>query len=455
MNLPDYFLADLPPGAELTAGLLRDACETLKRNRDQYLAARTTSAMVGLLVQVAQSWLRTDYPLRRCALDQGPSATGFSRATLSRGLDTFFSTLTPEGFKALLEQDLGHPDRLDRFCCTNAEQGSNRLAMATGPRFLVHIAAGNVPNPVLISMVLGLLLRSAQFVKCATGTALLPRLFAHSLYDADPKLGSCLEVAEWKGGNTLLEGVLFEAADCVTATGSDETLSSVRQRLPPTARFVGYGHKLSVAYVSAEALSASSWRNTLERAADDIVAWNQLGCLSPHVLYVQDGGTAGPENFAEALAAVLASREQSEPRGELPDKTAAAIASRRSIYELRAAHDPATRLWSSKGSTAWTVVYEADSPVQLSCLHRFIYVKLVKDLAAALQNADPFRGKVSTVGLAGADHELQSLATLLAAWGVPRVCPLGRMQNPPLAWRHDGRLSLEALATWTDWEQGR
>ena len=40
----------------------------------------------------------------------------------------------------------------------------------------------------------------------------------------------------------------------------------------------------------------------------------------------------------------------------------------------------------------------------------------------------------------------------LAHWGVARVCPLGQMQNPPLAWRHDGRPALEDLVTWTDWE---
>jgi len=28
------------------------------------------------------------------------------------------------------------------------------------------------------------------------------------------------------------------------------------------------------------------------------------------------------------------------------------------------------------------------------------------------------------------------------------------MQNPPLAWRHDGRPPLADLVSWTDWETG-
>src|SRR5208282_6542630 len=101
-----------------------------------------------------------------------------------------------------------------------------------GSEFLVHIAAGNIPNPTLMSVVLGLLTRSAQFVKCASGSAFLPRLFVHSIYDADPKLGACLEIAEWRGGNVELEAALFAAANCVTATGSDEMLAAIRSRLP-------------------------------------------------------------------------------------------------------------------------------------------------------------------------------------------------------------------------------
>jgi len=126
--------------------------------------------------------------------------------------------------------------------------------------------------------------------------------------------------------------------------------------------------------------------------------------------------------------------------------------SRRGIYEVRAAHSPETLLWRSKDSTAWTVVYEADPRFQLSCLNRFIYVKAVKDLEEALQNTEGVRGKVSTVGLAAPEDKAQALARDLARWGVPRVCRLGQMQEPPLPWRHDGRPALADLVTWTDWE---
>ena len=46
MNLPNYFLADLPAEAALTPGMISDACQTMKRNREQYLAQRSTSSLI-------------------------------------------------------------------------------------------------------------------------------------------------------------------------------------------------------------------------------------------------------------------------------------------------------------------------------------------------------------------------------------------------------------------------
>jgi Acyl-CoA reductase (LuxC) len=452
MNLPNYFLADLPPEATLSPAMIGEACQTLKRNREQYLAGRSTQSLVKLLSDLAEHWLEPEFAFRRFALENA-SATGFSRATLERGLDNFFKQLTRENFQALLVQELGDAKRLDEICATGVEEKASRAATATAPEFLAHICAGNIPNAALTSMVLGLLTRSAQFLKCGTGASLLPRLFAHSIYDADRKLGACLEVAEWRGGEVELENALFAEANCVTATGSDETLDAIRKRLPLKTRFIGHGHRVSFGYVAVDVLYGARAKKVVSAAADDVVAWNQQGCLSPHVIYVQLGGEISAEHFGQLLAEELDKREAHEPRGEISAEESAAIASRRGIYEVRAAHAPEhTQHWCSKDSTAWTVVFEADARFQLSCLNRFIYVKPVADVRVALEHADAIRGQVSTVGIAAPEEKVSELGLQLARWGATRVCPLGQMQNPPLIWRHDGRPPLGDLITWTDIE---
>lgn len=437
MNLPDYFLADLPPEAALSPKVIVEACDVLKRNREKFLLPRSTYDLVTILCDVAADWLRPENPFRRLALEKATAQTGFSQAVLARGLDDFFRQFTPANFQALLVQDLGPRD-------------SGHLWH--GPRLLVHVAAGNLPNPALMSLTLGLLTRSAQFMKCASGASFLPRLFAHSLYEADHKLGSCLELAEWHGGDANLETPLFAAADCVTATGSDEALAAIRSRVPAQTRFLGYGQRVSLGFITRELLRPEEIAGLVSRAADDVMAWDQNGCLSPHVFYVEERGAVESDKFAELLAVELARREAAEPRGNISVAAAGEIASRRATYETLAAHRGDIKLWASPNSTAWTVVFEHQVRFRFSPLNRFIFVKPVADVAGVFEGIDELRGKVSTVGLAAPPEKFRELARQFGLWGVTRICPLGRMQHPPLTWRHDGRPALGDLITWTDVE---
>ncbi len=443
LNLPNYFLADLPPEATLSAPMIAEAGTVLKKNREKFLLPRKTGELVDLLCEVGSAWLRPENHFRQLALECGPARTGFSKAVLAKGLDQFFRRFTPENFKSLLEQELGHAERLDRFI---------NGGLACGPKLLVHIAAGNLPNPAMLSLTLGLLTRSAQFMKCASNASFMPRLFAHSIYELDHKLGSCLELAEWRGGMANLESALFSEADCVTATGSNETIASIRAQLPVKTRFIGYGQKVSFGLITREALREETVAQTVAQAADDVIAWDQNGCLSPHVFYVEERGLVESDVFAQKLAVELAQRESGEPRGAISVEESAAITSRRATYEALAAHRGDLKLWASSNSTAWTVVFEHDVRFRVSPLNRFIYVKPVPDLSAVMEGVDEIHGLVSTVGIAASPDKTAELALHFARWGAARICPLGQMQNPPLTWRHDGRSALGELVTWIDFE---
>lgn len=452
MVLPNYFLADLPPEAILRAEMITEAGQTLKRNREHYLLPRSTESIIQTLHEVARQWLAPHSPWRALALQEAPARTGFSRPMLESGLEAFFQLLTPRNLQALITQDLGHPQRLERLIANDAETFLGAQSQARGPALITHWTAGRLPTPVFTAIIHGLLVRSAQFVKCATGSSFLPRLFAHSLRDLEPKLAACLEIAEWKGGSEALESALFAETDCVVASGSDETMAALRRTLPARTRLVAHGHRVSAGYIAREALGPYDEARTLEAAARDIVTWDQLGCLSPQVIFVETGGLLPPEAFAARLAEELAKGEVTLPRGPVDAETSAAIFQRREYYRIRAAALDNTQVWMSPDSTAWSVVYEADAKFQLSCLHRFILVKAVETLDECLHQAEEFRGQWSTVGLAAVGVRAAELAQAFADWGVTRICPLGHMQFPPLTWRHDGRPVLGDLVTWSNHE---
>src|SRR4051812_21882156 len=113
MNLPNYFLADLPAQASLTPEMIGEACQTLKRNRERYLAPRSTQSLIRTLCEVGENWRQPDYALRKTVLSDGPALTGFSTETIRAGLDDFFAHFTTDNFNALLLQEFGHAQRLD------------------------------------------------------------------------------------------------------------------------------------------------------------------------------------------------------------------------------------------------------------------------------------------------------------------------------------------------------
>ena len=470
-NLPNLFLADLDNSLHLTPATIHDACHAIVRNRDHWLRHQRVRTLIELIAHVAERWLDPTDGFRKMAIEEGCRELNLQPATLGRGLDSFFRLLSIEGLEGLVIQDLGELKRLDDFGSGPIEMRMGRSSWACGPRLMGHIVAGNLPNSALTSMVLGILTKSAQFVKCPSNGSIIPRLFAHSLAQVEPKMSSCMELATWHGGSHELESALFSEADCVTATGSDEMVQSVRARLPLRVRFVSYGHRVSFSFIGNDYLSTYTVKRVVRDAVHDVTAWNQLGCLSPHVIYVQEDGVTSPEGFAEALAAELEAREKTEPRGELSVEESAAIATRRAAYQMRSTIAApqssgrdrsesifrdlpiAIRMWQSEGSTAWTVVYDTDPRFQHSCLNRFIYIKPVKHFKDALHFAEPVRHQVSTLAIAATDTRAIEYARDAANWGATRVCPIGKMQEPPLAWRHDGRPALGDLVTWTDFEQ--
>ncbi|MDC0325761.1 hypothetical protein OAM01_03280, partial [bacterium] len=288
----------MPSSDALTPAMLTDACLTLKRNRLKYLEERSTPSLIRTLANVAEHWTYPKYPIREYTLSKGPEMTGFPSATLEKGLLDFMKEITEENLQALVEQDLGHLRRLDEPCGNESDRSGQRMSMALGSELILHITGGTLPNGVFTNIILGILTKSAQLVKCASNAAFLPRMFAHSIYDTDPKLGACLEIAEWSGGDEAMEEAVYSEANLVTAMGSDKTIACIRKRLSPQIRFLGYGHQVSVGYIAKGALQGFGIRSLLNKTVDDIVAWNQLGCLSPHVIYIEESPELPPVEFA-------------------------------------------------------------------------------------------------------------------------------------------------------------
>ena len=411
-----------------------------------YLKSLTVAQMVDTVDRAIARLLDPTDPWRQKADTLLPLVTGYDADMVRLGLTGYLKTFRKPQLQRFLVEDFGNPQLLDEF----APRAKGGFSKAFGAELAVHVWAGNVPGLCLWSLVSGLLVKSGTVGKVASAEPLLAGWFARLLVEIDPGLADCLAVVWWKGGDEAREKVVFGQADLVLAYGGNTALAQVRRQVPITTRFLPFGHKLSFGMVSNRALDARKALRTAQQAAYDVMRYDQQGCYSPHVFYVERGGKISPDEFSRYLAHELSALEKKYPRRSLSLPEAAGLAEWRQAEELQSLSGPGSDV---AGDGDWTVVFnDSLQPLGPSALNRTVRVVAVDQLTDVIPLLAPHRLFLQTVGLAAAPLELFALAELLGCAGVTRICALGQMTSPEAGWHHDGRFSLLDLVQMVDIE---
>jgi hypothetical protein len=283
--------------------------------------------------------------------------------------------------------------------------------------------AGSIPTASFAALLAPLLAGSAVYAKPASADRASPELFAASLREIDPQVGAALALGD--------DVQALERADAVVASGSDEAVRAVRAAVPPATPFVAHAHKLSLAAVGPAIDLGSAAR----RVALDAALWDGRGCLSPAWVLVVDG----PRGRAAGLA---------EHQGSLLPGEHARLHERRAAAAIRAG----ALLHTPGDATAWTVVVEPGPGRPEPGALRFVPIVPVSGLDEIARFCAQLRPHLSALGHAGFGLDRRPLERALASGGGSRLCPLGRMQLPPIDWRHDGQETIGSLLRWLDVE---
>ena len=428
-----------PEGHE--SGPARERCAELAR-AGEVLRDRPVREIAAALGRVASRWRDPADPARREGERSLAAHHRVPEPAIARVLDAGFAAWTAEMLLARADRELGSARALDGFVDLG---GARRRAL--GPRLAVALASRGVPTTPVGDLIDLLTVKSPVWLKPATGADDLAARFADTLREVDPGLGAAVEVATWPAAAPAAAAVLG-VADLVVVTGRGETLSALRARVPPVARLVAHGPRLSAAVVTREAL-ADDRPGVVAALADDVAFSGQAGCLSPVVAWIED---AGGEELAEAVLAACEERWPAEPRRESGARERAAWAEWFALAGVeRASGAAGPTLGDAAGG--WSVQWRTkpgapDPPVA----PRILILAPVERAEDAADLCARRRGLVAAVGVAGPPARVAPLAAALALAGVERVAPLGRLQRPPADWRRDGRPGLVDLVRWVDWE---
>jgi len=275
------------------------------------------------------------------------------------------------------------------------EELQRLIASAGDARHIHVILSANVFVAALRAIVLARAAAPIVTVRPSSRDPAFANALVREIADPDIRLASDPSAMHLEG---IHEGEIH-------VYGRDETIAQVRAAAPPNVIVRGHGAGIGAACIWED------FDRAAENLADDIVVFDQRGCLSPRVAFVS--GIAAPD-FAARVHASLAARELRIPRGTLTDAERADA--RRYADTLRFAGT----LYEGD-----THLVGAASSLVIPPSGRHLHVVPIENRDALPAALGPLAKSIVTVGVS--DME----ATL--AWPRhARISLLGAMQRPPL-----------------------
>lgn len=419
---------------EVTEEALRARVARLLRWHERH-AAELFMRAPQAIARAATILRHPEHPLRRQALQSG-RLVGLSPGMVAEAIENALGGLTAQRLVKLRQRHVG-PEAL----------GRRHL-----PRLVFHVLAGNLFLSGWESMILASLTGACQVVRTSAQDRIYARLWARALAAADPLLGKAHAVYWWPHEDSACTRAATHAADVVVAFGDDPSVGAVRALTPVRTRFVGHGFKLSFALLDTSDLREDCLDDLARRLAYDFSVYDQQGCLSPRALLL--GGREIPieDQFCAALATAMRNYLTALPRHELTLEEKAVVARLREetlLEHLAAGRSQSSRRGSMESAKLWSRPDDPFVVAQLplgqfvpSPVNRSVTIYRFRSLDQLTQVLLPYRGHISTLGVENFHDAWQRLACALQ---VVRICPIGKMQKPPLGWTHDGYQPLEVL----------
>lgn len=435
------------PTSAAASRALMPALARARALRRYVLDGRSNAAIIDAIACTAADWTQDrGGSLSRTAADL-EARLGLSADMVRVGLSYTFAALAHDALERVVAEQAEDPRALEAPV-TNAQGARRRLG---GPPVVLHALAGNVPGLAIPAVCVSLLARSVAVVRDSARQPLLTERFVASLAARAPELAGMIVPVAWSSDAARPPVELTRTAQRVELYGADETIERLTPRFAG-AEVVAHATRVSAALVPGDAFNADDEDRTaswIAPLAEDVAIYDGLGCLSPAVVIVE-GEVARARRVAALLAdalAALARRWPRQPR-DVRGETA-----RRAFVDGAEAAELAGRgeLRADVGN-GWAVWLDLERrPIECGPGLRCVRVIPSPSASATLALLAAAASPLASVGVACArDTPAPALVAALVSAGASIVCPVGRMQAPPIDRDPQGRRRLADLLAWRE-----
>jgi len=291
------------------------------------------------------------------------------------------------------------------------------------------VLAGNLFTASVRGLAVPLFFGVPVLVKASSSEVSFPAMLKDALHAVDSRLAAAMDFVIFPGGDIRCEAAFVESAEAVSVYGSDATIAAMSTRLGNTP-LLAHGHGVGAAYCGSASLDNARIADTIAALSLDVCAYDQRGCLSPQIVYVQDTPPGSVVSFGRRLATEgLARMNATLPRGPLPASIGAAQAQWRGLAEVEGT--------LVRGET-YAIAIRSARPIRWSPAYRNLSMVPVSGIDEALREMELLGSTLKCVGVDPASlvefqTRLNRIRTLSAY-----ACAMGTMQTPALYAPADG-----------------
>ena len=401
--------AVVTPSIAPTVTEIATACVDLRDAASKPIAP---SRVADAIARAVDLWRDRRYPRRAAAVVRIAQNAGFSIPLLNDSIDALLRPFTQEA--------------LDEF--------ANRVSQrpARNPFALLgFIMAGNVAGAGLHEVAISLIAGVSSLIKTASTEPIFFAEFARTLAEIDPEVGSRISVLNWSRERADLTDIFTANCDRIVAYGDDATISSLAR----ATKLFGFGSRVSAAVIIARALAPSEIDPLTDALARDVTRFEQLGCLSPHHIFVVTPSWDIARVFAHRLSVSLDRCSQSMPPAKIPLNDAAKIVSVRENARWRRIAGDAVQVWEA-ARLEWTVIFDPAATFSVSPGFRTVFVSAARDWTDLRERLNPAAGLLEAIAFSGDQADAAVFGGLARELGVSYIAAPGEMQSPPIDWAH-------------------
>lgn len=318
------------------------------------------------------------------------------------------------------------------------------------PRGVVcHWMAGNVPTLGIYSVI--------QSILCKNGNIL--RVSKESVSEVYKLLNLLDNIKVEYEGNTYSSKIILKNIALIYFNSEDKYLNS-QMSLKADARIVWgskiavdaitllpkkttckdliFGPKYSFAVFDKSAIESNDFEEYLENLVTDIIAFNQKGCSSPQVLFIEKSKLQ-IEDIAQILCLKFEKIFKRYTNLELEEATVAKIINKRGEYLLSL-----NKLAYISNGLQYTILIDSELKLEEAITGRTIFIKEVEDI---MEVCPLITKNIQAIGIASKNSKITlEFANRVTTLGVDRVVKIGYMNFYDSPW--DGCLIMSELVRW-------